>query len=149
MSFTVTPLSPVLGAEVVGLDLSRPVDDADFARVRDAFHANGLLVFRDQSLSPDQQIAFSRRFGDLETHVLRQYLLPEHDEILVLSNVAEDGKPKGVVNGGHSWHSDLSYKARPSLGSLLYAVEVPAEGGDTLRSEEHTSELQSLMRISY
>src|SRR3546814_9549337 len=79
MSFTVTPLSPVLGAEVVGLDLSRPVDDADFARVRDAFHANGLLVFRDQSLSPDQQIAFSRRF----------------------------------------------------------------------RSEEHTSELQSLMRISY
>src|SRR3546814_4387855 len=64
MSFTVTPLSPVLGAEVVGLDLSRPVHDADFARVRDAFHANGLLVFRDQSLSPEQQIAFSRRFGD-------------------------------------------------------------------------------------
>src|SRR3546814_18267384 len=64
--------------------------------------------------------------------VLRQYLLPEHDEILVLSNVAENGKPKGVVNGGHYWHSDLSYKARPSLGSLLYAVEVTAAGGDTL-----------------
>src|SRR3546814_19335388 len=63
MSFTVPPLSPVLGAEVVGLDLSRPVDDADFARVRDAFHANGLLVFRDQSLSSDMTTSAERRVG--------------------------------------------------------------------------------------
>ena len=132
MSFVVNTLSPVLGLEITGLDLSEPLRDEDFERVLNLFHDNGMLVFRDQNLRPEQHIAFSRRFGELEDHLLKQYLHPEYAEILVLSNVAEDGKPKGVANGGHYWHTDISYKARPSLGSVLYALEVPTEGGDTL-----------------
>ncbi len=121
-----------LGAEIVGLDLSRALDDTTFARVNDAFLASeGVLVFRDQRIGPEQHIAFSRRFGPLMIHVLRQYLLPGHPEILIVSNVIENGKPVGLGDAGRYWHSDLSYVAQPSLGSLLHAQELPAEGGDT------------------
>jgi taurine dioxygenase len=126
------PLSPALGAELRGVDLSKPLDEAGFARVRDAFHAHSVILFRDQRLSEVQHIAFSRRFGPLEIHVAKQYLLPDHPEIVVLSNVVENGKAKGIEDAGRYWHSDLSYMRRPSLGSLLYALDVPEEGGDTL-----------------
>jgi taurine dioxygenase len=133
MSFDIRPLSPVLGAEVVGLDLSDTLEDADFARVRRAFDEHSVLVFRDQQrLAPEQQIAFSRRFGPLEIHVQERFLLRGHPEILVVSNVFENGQPIGLVDAGHYWHSDLSYMAEPSLGSMLHAQELPAEGGDTL-----------------
>ncbi len=121
-----------LGAEIVGLDLSRPLDDATFAKVRAAFLASdGVLVFRDQHITPEQHIDFSRRFGPLMIHVLKQYLLPGHPEILIVSNVIENGKPVGLGDAGRYWHSDLSYVAQPSLGSLLHAQELPPEGGDT------------------
>lgn len=121
-----------LGAEIVGLDLSRPFDDAAFAKVREAFLASdGVLVLRNQRIAPEQHIAFSRRFGPLMIHVLKQYLLPGHPEILIVSNVIENGKPVGLGDAGHYWHSDLSYVTQPSLGSLLHALELPAEGGDT------------------
>ena len=129
---TVHPLAPALGAEIRGVDLSEAPDAATFERIRDAFHAHSVILFRGQSLSEEQHIAFSRRFGPLEIHVATQYLLPDHPEIVVLSNVVENGKPKGIEDAGRYWHSDLSYMRRPSLGSLLYALEVPDEGGDTL-----------------
>jgi taurine dioxygenase len=92
-----------------------------------------VLVFRDQEkLTPEQQIAFSRRFGPLEIHVQHHFHLAGHPEILIVSNVIEDGKPLGLVDAGKYWHSDLSYMALPSLGSLLHSKEWPAEGGDTL-----------------
>jgi taurine dioxygenase len=121
-----------LGAEIVGLDLSVPLDDARFAAVRRAFLASeGVLVLRDQRITPEQHIAFSRRFGPLMMHVMKQYLLPGHPEILIVSNVIENGKPIGLGDAGRYWHSDLSYVAEPSLGSLLHALELPAVGGDT------------------
>jgi taurine dioxygenase len=121
-----------LGAEVRGLDLGRPLDDATFAAVRQCFlDSEGVLVLRDQAITPEQHIAFSRRFGPLAIHVLRQFLLPGHPEILLVSNVMENGKPVGLGDAGRYWHSDLSYAAEPSLGSLLHAQEIPAEGGDT------------------
>jgi len=121
-----------LGAEVVGLDLSRPLDDAEFAAVRRAFlDSEGVLVIRDQRITPDQHIAFSSRFGPPAFHVLHQFLLPGHPEILLVSNVIENGKPIGLGDAGRYWHSDLSYVEKPSLGSLLLALELPAEGGDT------------------
>jgi taurine dioxygenase len=121
-----------LGAEIRGLDLARPLDDATFAAVRRAFlDSEGVLVLRDQRITPDQHIAFSRRFGPLAIHVLRQFLLPGHPEILLVSNVIEDGRPIGLGDAGRYWHSDLSYVAEPSLGSLLHAREIPAVGGDT------------------
>jgi len=133
MDFTVRPLSPVLGAEVIGLDLSRPLPEADFLRVRRAFEEHSVLVFRDQErLTPEDHVSFSRRFGPLEIHVHERYLLRGHPEILIVSNVFENGKPIGLGDAGRYWHSDLSYMAEPSLGSMLHAKELPAEGGDTL-----------------
>ena len=121
-----------LGAEIIDLDLSRPLDDATFAAVRRCFlESEGVLVLRDQRITPEQHIEFSRRFGPLAIHVMRQFLLPSHPEILLVSNVMENGKPVGLGDAGRYWHSDLSYMPEPSLGSLLHAQEIPPEGGDT------------------
>ena len=130
-------LDAPLGAEVFGLDLTRPVRDDDFADIVDAHLDRHVLVFRDQRITPAQQIAFSRRFGPLQIHVLRKFQLPGHPEILVVSNIKENGEPIGLGDAGHYWHSDLSYKDRPSLGSMLHAQELPAEGGDTLFANMH------------
>jgi taurine dioxygenase len=130
--FRLHPLDAALGAEILDLDLSRPLDDETFTAVRRAFlESNGLLVFRAQHITPEQHIEFSRRFGPLMIHILRQYLLPGHPEILRISNVIENGEPIGLGDAGAIWHSDLSYTPEPSLGSLLHALELPAEGGDT------------------
>ncbi len=135
-----TPGAAALGAEVRGLDLSRPLADADFARVHRAHLDHHVLVFRDQQrLTPDEQIAFSRRFGPLQIHVLHQFQLAGHPEILIVSNIREHGKPIGLGDAGHYWHSDLSYVDRPSLGSMLLAQELPAEGGDTLFADQHAA----------
>ncbi|GAB7528179.1 TauD/TfdA family dioxygenase [Pseudomonas sp. 3A(2025)] len=95
------------------------------------------MVFRDQHITPQQQIDFSRRFGVLQIHVLKQFLLANHPEILIVSNIVEDGQPIGLGDAGKFWHSDLSYKELPSLGSMLYAQELPSEGGDTLFADMH------------
>lgn len=136
--FDIRRLHAALGAEVVGLDLSTPPDDAAFARVHRAHLDHHVLVFRDQRhLTPQQHVDFSRRFGPLQIHVLRQFLLAGHPEILVVSNIVENGQPIGLGDAGHYWHSDLSYKDTPSLGSLLHAQELPEEGGDTLFANMH------------
>ena len=134
----IRPLRAPLGAEVLGLDLSQPLDADTFARIHRAHLAHHVLVFRDQHhLTPAQQVAFSARFGPLQRHVLKQFALAEQPEILVVSNIIENGQPIGLGDAGHFWHSDLSYKDKPSLGSLLLAQELPAEGGDTLFANQH------------
>ncbi|HSI61322.1 MAG TPA: TauD/TfdA family dioxygenase [Ideonella sp.] len=133
----IKPFDAPLGAEVVGLDLGQPLADADFERIHRAHLDRHVLVFRDQRITPEQQIAFSRRFGPLQIHVLHQFHLAGHPEILVVSNVVEDGKPIGLGDAGSYWHSDLSYKELPSLGSMLLAQEIPADGGDTVFCNMH------------
>jgi len=135
--FDIRPLNAPLGAEVLGLDLSRPISTADLARVHRAHLDHHVLVFRDTNITPAQQVEFSRRFGELQIHVLRQFQLAGHPEVLVISNIRENGEPIGLGDAGHLWHSDLSYKATPSLGSMLHAQELPAEGGDTLFANQH------------
>jgi taurine dioxygenase len=133
MSFEIRNLDAPLGAEILGLDLSRGAEAGDVARIRAALADRGVLVFRHQAeLSPAQHVAFSRNFGPLEIHVQHAFHHKEHPEILIVSNVVEDGKPIGLTDAGRYWHSDLSYVAEPSLGSLLHARELPDEGGDTL-----------------
>ena len=105
-----------LGAEVLGLDLSSPLSDSDFARLHRAHLEHHVLVFRDQRITPEQQVTFSRRFGPLQIHVLRQFQLTGNPEVLVVSNIKENGQPVGLGDAGHFWHSDLSYKETPSLG---------------------------------
>jgi len=138
--FTVAPISPVLGAEVVGLDVSRPLDPPTLAVVRDAFQDHHMLCFRDQRLVDDQLVAFSTQFGALET-------FPEKDktkgkiEVYNVANVSPEGEhlaeddPRVIFqrNNGR-WHTDSSYRYIPSLASIMYGVEVlpeDAEGGET------------------
>ncbi|MDA0575569.1 TauD/TfdA dioxygenase family protein [Burkholderia gladioli] len=131
------PFDGALGAEIVGLDLSRPIGEDDFARIHRAHLDHHVVVFRDQRITPEEHVAFSARFGPLQRHVLAQFALPGHPEVLIVSNILENGQPIGLGDAGHFWHSDLSYKEKPSLGSLLHAQELPAEGGDTLFANMH------------
>jgi taurine dioxygenase len=136
-SFQVELFDAPLGAEIIGLDLNRPLPQRDFQRIHKAHLDHHLLVFRDQRITPQQQVDFSRRFGPLQIHVLRNFQLPSHPEVLIISNIIENGKPLGLGDAGHFWHSDLSYKEKPSLGSMLHAQELPLEGGDTLFANMH------------
>jgi taurine dioxygenase len=135
---SITPVQGRFVAEVGGVDLSQPLDDVRFARLHEAFLEHSILVFRGQRLSNEQHIAFSRRFGELEIHTARHWLLPEFPQILVLSNRGEQGT-RPIINGGAYWHSDITYKAKPPLGSLLYALEVPPQGGDTLYADMYAA----------
>ena len=136
-AFDIEVFDAPLGAEILGLDLTRPLSPRQFQRIHKAHLDHHLLVFRDQRITPQQQVDFSRRFGPLQIHVLRNFQLPSHPEVLIISNIIEDGRPIGLGDAGHFWHSDLSYKEKPSLGSLLHAQELPAEGGDTLFANMH------------
>ncbi len=133
MTVAVEPLSESVGAEVIGVDLSQPIDGETFAAIHQAHLDHSVIIFRGQHLTPEQHISFSSRFGDFEIHVMEQFLLPGHPELLVISNdKKETGEPAGIEDAGRYWHSDLSYLKAPSLGSMLYAIEVPPEGGNTM-----------------
>ena len=132
MGITIRALSAACGAEVAGLDVTGRLDEETVRELHDALAENGILLFRDCRISPQQHIAFSGLFGPLETHVIGEFTLPGHPEIFVVSNVKEDGKLKGAVYAGQYWHSDLSYMKKPSLGSLLLCLEMPEIGGDTM-----------------
>jgi taurine dioxygenase len=135
----VTPLAAVAGAEVTGIDLSMPLSEERFAALKKAWlDHNGVLVIRGQQLSPEQHIAFSRRFGPLFGEqeqlqdTVKKYLLPGHPAIYRVSNKLEGGKPLGRARAGTYWHSDVSFRERPAMASILYAIEIPPVGGDTL-----------------
>ena len=130
---TVTRIGKHCGAEISGVDLSQPLDDNTFAQVANAFFDNEVAFFRNQKLTPAQQIAFTRRFGVLEQHVRKESRLEGHPEILIISNLLDDkGNAIGSQDAGRFWHSDLSYKKEPSMLSALYSVEVPEKDGKVL-----------------
>ena len=128
----IIPLSKHVGAEIRGIDLATPLPDDVFEKIDDAYNRHSVLVFRDQKLTPEQQIAFARRFGELEISPRTQFALPGHPEVLVLSNIVVDGKPIGNADAGRTWHTDMSYTKTPPRGSLLYAREIPVENGRAL-----------------
>jgi taurine dioxygenase len=127
----VRPLSSALGAEVAGVDLARPLTDRVFSEVRQAFLDHLVIFFRDQILSPDQQVAFARRFGPIGIYPFAAPL-EAHPEVIAVIK-----EPEQTTNFGGFWHSDTAYLERPSLGSLLYAKQVPSLGGDTLFANMH------------
>ena len=124
------PLSDALGAEVIGIDATI-LDDRAFAELLDAFHDHIVLVIRGQSLTPRQQVDFSRRFGELEHHVSPAYQMPDEPDVMVLSNEKVDGKLVGNPDAGSDWHSDQSYTDRPCAYTILQSVHIPQNGGDT------------------
>ena len=132
-------LGTALGAEITGLDLSQPLPDDLFARVVQAFHDHEVVVFREQELTPEQQIAFSGRFGEIDVNVRSRYTRPGHPEIFVVSNIIENGQPIGVTDAGRYWHTDHCYVQKPSRCSLLYALEVPQQDGRVLGDTQFAS----------
>lgn len=132
-------LSPVLGAEITDLDVSRQLSNSEFDAVHQAWiEHDGLLVIRDQNLTPEQQITFSRHFGPLFGEAdqfqesVHRYLHPDFPAIYRVSNKVKDGQPQGRAKAGNYWHSDVSFRARPASASILYAIEIPELGGDTM-----------------
>ena len=137
----VTKSGAACGAEIA-CDLAQDIDEETFQEIERAFHDNIVVVFRRQNLSNERHIEFSRRFGELEIHIVRKYVLPDFPEILLISNIRDDrGEHIGLADAGFTWHSDTSYRRRPSRCSLLYAKEVPQhEGrplGDTVFAHGH------------
>jgi len=128
----ISPLSERFGVAIDGIDLGSALDPEAFDRLHRLFVDHKLVCFKNQSLSAEAQIAFSRRFGPLEVHILSQYNHPEHPEIFRLSNRVVDGKPMGISDGGSYWHSDLAFQEYPAKATILNALEIPPEGGDTL-----------------
>jgi alpha-ketoglutarate-dependent 2,4-dichlorophenoxyacetate dioxygenase len=126
------PLSGGLGAEVLGLAVA-DVDGAIFPALYDAFLAHQLLLFRDQVLSPAAQVAFARRFGEVQVHVMDQYHANEYPELYTLSNLDAAGKPTGKHpdRGTLVWHTDGSWRRATGQATMLYAERLPASGGGT------------------
>lgn len=129
-SLQIKPLTPAIGAEIFGIDLAAP-DVADHVpAIRSALLAHKVIFFRDQHISAAQHIAFARHFGDLEIHPATPKDQPD-PEIL---RIAHGPDSRGTEN---AWHSDVTWRERPSLGSILRAIEVPPVGGDTLFADMH------------
>src|SRR4051812_26324111 len=127
--FSIRPLSPLFAAEIVGLDLRLPLSERVRQQVYDAFVRYHVLCFRDQSLTRDEQIAFSEQFSMLERHIARNRG-SDNPWVHMVSNLGPDGNPSGKVNST-SWHTDKSFRPEPSLATILHAVTMPPNGGDT------------------
>jgi taurine dioxygenase len=127
----IVPSPDPIGAEVLGADLAR-LSAADFARIEAAFNERSVLCFRDQRLTEPQMIAFARRFGDVERIFLTHYAHPEYPEIMLVTNIRENGRNIGHADAGRVWHTDMSYTERPPRATMLYALEVPFEDGVAL-----------------
>ena len=127
-------LKPGFGAQIMNVDLAKS-DDATLDAVVQAFNLHGAVVVRNQNMSPDDLIRLLSKFGTPEGHTLKEFTLPGYPNIYILSNKVVNGKPIGAHNDGVGWHTDYSYKEYPVMCTMLYAVEVPAEGSDTLLAD--------------
>jgi taurine dioxygenase len=126
------PLSPALGAEIVGLDLRDQMDKRTTADVIDIWHENLVILLRNQQLTEDDQVRFAEHFGPPAVIHTKQFM-QKHPSVMLISNVREDGKPIGALPDGEMhFHSDQCYQERPAMASVLYAIEVPSKGGNTL-----------------
>ncbi len=135
------------GAQADGVDLRSAFD---FKQLEKAFFDNQVLVLRKQQLTPGQFLAFARRFGLPEPHVIDQFHHPEHSDILILSNVVKDGKPTGLADAGTYFHTDYSYLEMPARATMLYSIRVPKVGGDTLFADQYAAydDLSSQMKTT-
>ena len=127
----IRPWSAAIGAEVLGVDLSAPLDEGVWTQIHEAFRRHLVLFFRDQDLTPEQHLAFSRRFGALEPYPFADGMegYPELVEVVKL--------PDEVNAFGSGWHVDMSFREAPPLGAALHAIDVPPAGGDTLFANMH------------
>ncbi|MEQ8327193.1 TauD/TfdA dioxygenase family protein [Parvibaculum sp.] len=130
--FSVSPLTPTIGAEIGGIDLSKPVDGAMLASLREALLEWKVIFFRDQEITTEEHLAFARQFGELEVHPFAPHKEGYPEVLAITHNRERPGKE-------NKWHSDVTWRECPSLGSVLRAVEVPDVGGDTLFSDMYAA----------
>ncbi|HXU56149.1 MAG TPA: TauD/TfdA family dioxygenase [Casimicrobiaceae bacterium] len=134
-----SPLCPAFGLETSAVDASRPLSAGEFAELEQTFFRGQILVLRDQRLTPQQFLAFARRFGPPEPHVIDQFHHPEESNILILSNRRKNGQPIGLADAGTYFHTDYSYLQVPARATMLYSVEVPKAGGNTLFANQYAA----------
>jgi len=134
-----TPLSDRFGLETSDVDVSRPLSEAQFLELEQAFLRGQVLVLRNQKLSSQQYVEFARRFGPPEPHVIDQFHHPDDPNILILSNRKRNGEPVGLADAGTYFHTDYSYLQVPARATLLYSIEVPRTGGDTLFANQYAA----------
>jgi taurine dioxygenase/putative 2-oxoglutarate oxygenase len=127
-----TPITPRIGTEASGIDLSEPISARDLDRVYRAWIDTTILLIRNQSLTPAQQVALTRRFGDVSSYTRQRFSHSVYPEILIVSNIIKNGRLIGSPVSGRVWHTDGHYLQNPPAGSLFYAIETPPVGGDTL-----------------
>lgn len=128
----VRPLSPALGGEIAGVNLGEPLSGVVFERILRAWHDHLVILFRDQKLSERQQWEFGTRFGPLAATRFRE-LEAGQEGVVYVTNIRKDGKPAGILPDGEmQFHSDQCYREQPSQGTMLYAIDIPAQGGNTL-----------------
>ena len=126
------PLSAALGAEIIGIDLRQEIGDDVLAQIRDAWHQNLVILLRDQKLSEEEQVRFAAKFG-APAQIHTKQFVRNHPTVMLVSNVREDGKPIGALPDGEMhFHTDQCHQERPAKASMLYALEVPSMGGNTL-----------------
>ncbi len=130
MAIEIRPASPATGAEIAGADIGAGLDDDGFAIVREALDRHGVIVLRNQTLTPESQVAFTRRFREPEFNFnAARFGIDGSPEIYLISNIVEHGAPIGTRRAGETWHTDMSYAERPAGATMLYAVEVPVLHG--------------------
>jgi len=136
---TFQPLCAGFGVETFDTDVSQPLSDAQFADIERAFYAGQVLALRAQKLTPAQFVAFARRLGPPQPHVIDQFHHPEDPNILILSNVKVNGQPTGLQDAGSYFHTDYSYLQVPARATTLYSRVVPKVGGDTLFANQQAA----------
>jgi len=139
MNATLRALSGGFGLEARGVDCSVPLSDAEFTEIEEMFFRAQVLVLREQRLTPAQYVAFARRFGPPEPHVIDQFHHPEDPNILILSNRKKNGDPVGLADAGTYFHTDYSYLQVPARATMLYSIEVPTTGGNTLFANQYAA----------
>ena len=132
-------LNAGFGIEVHGVDLSRPLPASAFQDLWNLFFENQVLVVKSQNLKAKEFLAFANCFGRPEPHVIDQFHHPEHADILILSNVTKNGQPTGLADAGTYFHTDYSYLEVPARATMLYSIQVPKKGGDTLFANQYTA----------
>ena len=133
------PLSPGFGVEARDADISQPLSDREFAELERVFYTGQVLVLRGQKLTPAQFVAFAKRLGPPQPHVIDQFHHPDDPNILILSNVKKDGRPTGLQDAGSYFHTDYSYLQVPARATTLYSIVVPKVGGNTLFANQQAA----------
>jgi taurine dioxygenase len=138
--FTVRPLSPALGAEILGVDLRNPIDDALKQKFLDTWHQYLVILLRNQTLDEDTQVRFAEMFGPPAPVTSGRTFSVKHPAVMLISNIRQDGKPIGALPDGEMhFHTDQCHQPVPAKATVLYAIEIPSQGGNTLFSNAYTA----------